>query len=127
MIRVAVADDSAEMRTALRLLLNLYKDIEVVWEAVNGQEAIDCVNRLQPDVIVMDVRLPVLDGLEATKQIRNLDVGTRVILISFDVGDYVVDKATEAGANGYVRKDKVADQLLLAIEAVHRGEEFFAK
>ena len=127
MIRVAIADDSAEMRTALRLLIKLYKDLELVGEAADGQEALDCVKRLHPDVLVLDIRMPVMDGLAVTKQIRDWEVGTWVILISFDIGDYIVEKAAEAGAQGYIRKDDLANQLYPAIEAVLRGEAFFTK
>jgi DNA-binding NarL/FixJ family response regulator len=125
MIRIAIADDSAELRTALRLLTKLYKHIELVGEATDGQEALDCVERLLPDVLVMDIRMPVLDGLAVTKRIQNLTVGTRVILMSSDIGAYVAKTAREAGARGYLRKDDLGKQLLPAIEAVHYGEEFF--
>jgi len=82
MIRVALADDSPEMRLALRLLLSLSENIKLIYETSNGQEAVECVKRLQPDVLVMDIRMPMLDGFEATKQITDLSVSTRVILIS---------------------------------------------
>jgi DNA-binding NarL/FixJ family response regulator len=125
MIRVALSDDSPEMRVTLRLLLGLSKNIEVLCEASNGQEAVDCVKRLQPDVLVMDIRMPVLNGFEATKQIVDLQVPTRVILISSDVGSFIAEKAAAVGAKGFVPKDDVARSLLLAIETVHRGELFF--
>jgi DNA-binding NarL/FixJ family response regulator len=125
MIRVALSEDSPEMRVTLRLLLGLSKNIELVCEASNGQEAVDCVKRLQPDVLVMDIRMPMLNGFEATKQIIDLAVPTRVILISSDLGSFVAKQAAAAGAKGFVPKDKVAKLLLLAIETVHRGELFF--
>ena len=125
MIRVALCEDHPEMRVALRLLLKLSKDIELVCEAGNGQEAVDCVKRLQPDVLVMDIRMPVLDGLAATQQITNLSVSTRVILISTDIGKFVVKQAVAVGAQGFVPKDEVGTLLLSAIEAVYRGETFF--
>lgn len=127
MIRVAFSDDSLEMRVALRLLLSLSKNIELVYETSNGQEAVECVRRLQPDVLVMDIRMPVLDGFEATKQITDLSVSTRVILISADVRSFIARKAAAAGAKGFVPKDDVAKLLLLAIETVHRGETFFVE
>lgn len=127
MIRVALADDHAEMRVALRLLLSLSKDIELVCETSNGQEAVDCVKRLQPDVLVTDIHMPVLDGFAATSQITELSVPTRVILISTDTGSFIVRKAAAVGAKGYVPKDKVAESLLEAIHTVHRGEMFFVK
>src|SRR6266545_7379582 len=108
MIRVALADDNSEMRTALRLLLGLFKDIELVYEASNGQEAVDCVKRLRPDVLVMDIHMPVLDGFEATQQIADLSVSTSVILISTDIGSYVIKRAAAAGAKSFVSKDDLA-------------------
>ncbi len=125
MIRVAIADDHSEMRVTLRLLLSLSKEIEIVCVASNGQEAVDCVKRLQPDVLVMDIHMPVLDGFAATKQISDLSVATRVILISTETGNFFVMQAVAAGAQGFVPKDKVAKSLLPAIETVYRGELFF--
>jgi DNA-binding NarL/FixJ family response regulator len=127
MIRVGLADDHAEMRVTLRLLLSLSKDIELVCLTSNGQEAVDCVKRLQPDVLVMDINMPVLDGLAATQQITDLSIPTRVILISTYIGKVVVRKAAAVGAKGFVPKDEVAKSLLSAIEAVHRGETFFVE
>jgi DNA-binding NarL/FixJ family response regulator len=127
MIRVALADDHAEMRVALRLLLSLSKDIEIVCETSNGQEAVDCVKRLQPDVLVTDIHMPVLDGFAATKQIIDLSISTRVILISTDTGHFVVRQSAAVGAKGFVPKDKLAKLLLPAIETVHRGETFFVE
>ena len=127
MIRVAIADDHPEMRVALRLLLSLSKEIEIVCLTSNGQEAVDCVKRLQPDVLVMDIHMPVLDGFAATKQITDLPVPTRVILISTDTGIFIAKQAAAVGAQGFVPKDKVAKSLLLAIETVQRGEMFFVE
>ena len=125
MIRVEIADDHPEMRVALRLLLNSSKNIELVCEASNGQEAVDCVKRLQPDVLVMDIHMPVLDGFAATKQIIDLPAPTRVILISTFKGNTFVRQVATVGAHGFVSKEDAAQLLLPAIEAVHRGERFF--
>ena len=127
MIRVAIADDHPEMRVALRLLLSISKEIEIVCETSNGQEAVDCVKRLQPDVLVMDIHMPVLDGFAATKQINDSSVSTRVILISTYTGSFIARHAAAVGAQGFVPKDKVAKSLLPAIEIVHRGEMFFTE
>ena len=127
MIRVALCDDSPEMRVTLRLLLGLSENIEVVCEAINGQEAVDCVKHIQPDVLVMDIRMPVLNGFEDTKEIVDLVVPTRVILISSDLGSFIAKQAAAVGAKGFVPKDDVATSLLLAIETVHRGELFFTE
>jgi len=127
MIRVAIADDHPEMRVALRLLLSLSKEIEIVCVTSNGQEAVDCVKGLQPDVLVMDIHMPVLDGFAATKQINDLSIPTRVILISTETGIFIAMQAVAAGAQGFVPKDEVAKSLLSAIETVHRGETFFVE
>jgi DNA-binding NarL/FixJ family response regulator len=127
MIRVAIADDHPEMRLALRLLLTISKEIEIVCEAINGQEAVDCVKRLQPDVLVMDIHMPVLDGFGATMQIADLLVPTRVILISSYRGSFIVMQAVAVGAKGFVPKDDLVTFLRQAIETVHRGESFFVE
>jgi DNA-binding NarL/FixJ family response regulator len=127
MIRVAFCDDSPEMRVALRLLLSLSKNIEIVCEVNNGQEAIDCVKRFQPDVLAMDIRMPVMNGLDATREIVDLALQTRVILISTDIGSHVARKAAAYGAQGFVPKDDVAELLVQAIETVHGGEPFFVE
>ena len=125
MIRVGLCDDHPEMRVALRLLLTLSENMELVCEASNGQEAVDCVKRLQPDVLVMDIHMPELDGFEATQQIIDLAVPTRVILISTDIGKPVASHSAAVGAQGFIPKDNLAMLLLSAIEAVYGGETFF--
>jgi DNA-binding NarL/FixJ family response regulator len=125
MIRVALADDHLELRTAVRLLLRLSDEIEVVCETENGQDALDCAMRLGPDVLVMDLQMPVLDGFTTTKQIVDLSLPTRVIIISLTRGSFIAAKAAEAGAKGFLAKDELAEFLLPAIEAVYRGESFF--
>ena len=128
MIRVAIADDHEEMRIVLRLLLNLSKSsIEIICESSNGQEAVDCVRRLEPDVLVMDIRMPVLDGLEAARQIADLSVKTRVILMSSYRGQMIADEAASAGARGFLPKDDLVKSVLKAIEMVYRGETFFVE
>jgi len=127
MIRVAIADDHAEMQVALRLLLSFSADVEVVGAVGNGQEAVECVKQLQPDILVMDIQMPVLDGLEATRQITRLAVPTRVILISIYRGSYIVRQARAAGAKGFLPKDDLPISLRQAVKAVHQGEEFFVE
>ena len=127
MIRVALADDHPEMRVALRLLLSLSKEIEIVCDASNGEEAAECVKRLQPDVLVMDIHMPVMDGFAATRQLTDLSVSTRIILISTYRGSFITRHAASVGAKGFVPKDEVAKSLLPAIKTVHRGETFFVE
>lgn len=125
MIRVAIAEDHPEMRVALRLLLKLSSGIDLVGEMSNGREAVECVRQIQPDVLVMDINMPVLNGLEATKQIVDLGVPTRVILISSDGRPSMAMQAIAVGAKSFVPKDQLAKLLLPAIEAVDRGEVYF--
>jgi len=127
LIRVAIAEDHPEMRTALRLLLKLSNEMELIWEGSNGQEAVECVQLLQPDVLVMDIRMPVLDGWRATRQILDLGLGTAVVLISSYSGREIARISEEVGAKGFVPKDNLAASLLTAIKAVYRGGTFFGE
>jgi DNA-binding NarL/FixJ family response regulator len=127
MIRVLIADDHAEMQVALRLLLSFSEDVEVVCAVGDGQGAVDCVKQHQPDILVMYIQMPVLDGLEATKQIISLAIPTRVILISIYRGTYNVRQARTVGAKGFLPKDDLAISLRKAVKAVYRGEEVFVE
>jgi DNA-binding NarL/FixJ family response regulator len=121
-IRVVVADDQGMVRTGFSILLNAQPDIEVVGEAVNGQEAIARVAELRPDVILMDVRMPVMDGLQATRQIAAEDGAPRVlVLTTFDLDDYVYE-ALRAGASGFLLKDASASELAEAVRVVAAGD-----
>ena len=122
MIRVVVADDQGMVRSGFSTLLNAQPDIEVVGEAVNGQEAIARSAEMHPDVILMDVRMPVLDGLQATRHIAALDGAPRVlILTTFDLDDYVYE-ALRAGASGFLLKDASAGELAEAVRVVAAGD-----
>jgi DNA-binding NarL/FixJ family response regulator len=125
MIRVAIADDHPELRLALRLLLRLSDVIELICEVSNGEEAVDCAKSHQPDVFVIDIQMPMLDGLAATKQIVDLSLPTRVIVISLNRGAFIARQVELAGAQGFLAKDDLPGDLIPAIEAVHRGERFF--
>jgi DNA-binding NarL/FixJ family response regulator len=121
-IRVLVADDQSMVRAGFRMLLAREPDIEVVAEASNGLEAIDLAGRIHPTVILMDIRMPELDGLEATRRILAADGAARVlILTTFDLDDYVYE-ALRAGASGFVLKDDPPEQLIAAIRVVAGGD-----
>jgi DNA-binding NarL/FixJ family response regulator len=125
-IRVVVADDQGMVRSGFSILLNAQPDIEVVGEAVNGQEAITRAAELRPDVILMDVRMPVLDGLQATRQIATGDGAPRVlVLTTFDLDDYVYE-ALRAGASGFLLKDASAGELAEAVRVVAAGDALLA-
>src|SRR5262249_43329324 len=121
-IRVLVADDQSMVRAGFRMLLSGEEDIDVVAEAGNGLEAVDKAARFDPSVVLMDIRMPELDGLEATRRILAADGGTRVlILTTFDLDEYVYE-ALRSGASGFVLKDDPPQQLLAAIRTVAAGE-----
>jgi DNA-binding NarL/FixJ family response regulator len=121
-IRVLVADDQSMVRAGFRMLLSGQEDIEVVAEASNGVEAVDKAARFNPTVVLMDIRMPELDGLKATKKILASDETARVlILTTFDLDEYVYE-ALCAGASGFVLKDDPPEQLLAAIRTVAGGE-----
>jgi DNA-binding NarL/FixJ family response regulator len=121
-IRVLVADDQSMVRAGFRMLLGGEEDIEVVAEASNGLEAVDKAARYDPTVILMDIRMPELDGLEATRRILAADDTARVlILTTFDLDEYVYE-ALRAGASGFVLKDEPPEQLLAAIRTVAAGD-----
>jgi len=125
-IQVLIADDQAMVRSGLRLILETEDDIEVVAEAENGEEAVRLSRRERPDVVLMDVRMPVMDGLEATRQITSQVEETRVIVLTtFDLDDYVYG-ALRAGASGFLLKDAEADQLVDAIRVIASGDAIIA-
>jgi DNA-binding NarL/FixJ family response regulator len=120
-IRVLVADDQSMVRAGFRMLLGRESDIEVVAEASNGREAVHKAARFDPTVVLMDIRMPELDGLEATRQIIAANKLARVlILTTFDLDEYVYD-ALNAGASGFVLKDDPPEQLIAAIRTVAAG------
>jgi DNA-binding NarL/FixJ family response regulator len=122
MIRVLVTDDQSMVRAGFRLLLSNEQDIEVVAEARDGLEAVEKAARFQPTVVLMDIRMPGLDGLEATRRILASDDTARIlILTTFDLDEYVYE-ALRAGASGFVLKDDPPEQLLAAIRTVAAGD-----
>ena len=121
-IRVLVVDDQTMVRAGFHLLLADEPDIEVVAEASNGRDAVAQAARFRPDVILMDIRMPEMDGLEATRRILATDTDARVlILTTFDLDDYVFE-ALRAGASGFVLKDEPPEQLLGAVRTIAAGE-----
>ena len=123
-IRVLLVDDQALFREGLRTLLSLREDIEVAGEAADGEEAVRLATSLQPDVVLMDIRMPVLDGAAATRHLREQVPEARVIaLTTFDDDEYVFE-CLRAGAAGYLLKDTPSEKLYEAIRAAARGESF---
>jgi DNA-binding NarL/FixJ family response regulator len=126
LIKVLVVDDEALLRSAFSSLIEAQDDLEVVGVAANGQEAVELAVRLAPDVVVMDVRMPVLDGIEATRQITRDRPGSWVlILTTFDLDEYVFE-ALRAGASGFALKSRPPEELLSGIRTVAVGEALLA-
>ena len=121
-IRVLVADDQSMVRAGFRMLLAQEPDLEVVAEAADGLEAVDKAARFSPTVVLMDIRMPELDGLQATRRILAADPAARIlILTTFDLDEYVYE-ALRAGASGFVLKDDPPEQLIAAIRTVAAGD-----
>jgi DNA-binding NarL/FixJ family response regulator len=121
-INVLVADDQSMVRAGFRMLLSQEEDIQVVAEACNGLEAVEKAARLRPTVILMDIRMPELDGLQATRRILEADESARIlILTTFDLDEYVYE-ALRAGASGFVLKDDPPEQLIAAVRTVAGGD-----
>jgi DNA-binding NarL/FixJ family response regulator len=125
-IRVLLVDDQALVRSGFRLILETREDLEVVGEAVDGSEVVDLARRLKPDVILMDVRMPKVDGVEATRRLAAIGSPARVlILTTFDLDEYVYE-AIRAGASGFLLKDVLPAQLVDAVRVVASGEAILA-
>jgi DNA-binding NarL/FixJ family response regulator len=125
-IRIVLVDDQELVRTGFRMVLEAQPDMHVVGEAADGLEAIDLADRLHADVMVMDARMPRLDGVEATRRIRQAGERPRVLMLTtFDLDEYAF-AALKAGASGFLLKDVPPDELLFAIRAVHSGDAVVA-
>ncbi len=123
-IKILVVDDHALMRDGIRALIGLHDDIEMVGEASEGKEAIEKVRELVPDVVVMDIAMPGLDGLEATRRIRKEIPKVKVLVLTqHDNKEYILS-SIKAGAAGYVPKTALGSELVSAIRAIHRGDSF---
>ena len=126
MTRVALVDDQALLRAGFKALIDAEDDLEVVGEAIDGADAVRRYEALTPDVVVMDVRMPTMDGIEATRRITAVDPPGRVlILTTFDLDEYVFD-ALRAGASGFLLKDATAEELIAAVTTLAAGDAVLA-
>lgn len=121
-IKVLIVDDHQVVRQGLRTFLELHDDVVVVGEAGDGVTAVDMVRQFEPDVVLMDLVMPRLDGIAATRQVKSLSIATKVIALTSFTEDDKVFPAIQAGASSYLLKDVSPDDLVEAIRAVHRGE-----
>ena len=126
-IRVLVADDHYVVRMGLIALVNTEPDMEVVGEAVDGNQAVEMFQRCNPNLVLMDLRMPVKDGIAATREIRCKNPNARVLMLTTYDGDTDIHRAMQAGAQGYVLKNSTGDKLIPALRAVASGEKWIPK
>jgi two-component system, NarL family, response regulator NreC len=126
MIRILLADDHAMVRQGFRMILGSQTDMEIVGEAGNGREAVEQAEKLQPDVIVMDVAMPELNGIEATRKITAALPRSRILALSMHKDSVYVREILRAGARGYLLKDSIDRDLLAAVRAVAKGEGYLS-
>jgi len=123
-IKILIVDDHTVLRDGIRALLSLHEDIEIVGEASEGREAVDKVRDLAPDVVIMDIAMPGMDGLEATRRIRKKYRDVKVLVLTqYDNREYIIS-CIKAGTSGYIPKRALGSELVSAIRSVHRGESF---
>lgn len=127
MIKVVIADDHPDIRSAWAMFLRSYANIHVVGECSNGQEAIDKVEESQPDIVLMDINMKPVSGIEITRKLTTVYPEVKVIGVSFHTSPVHIKKMLEAGARGYVFKYAVAEELIKAIEEVFNGNIFLGK
>lgn len=125
-LKVLIADDHGLVRKGLRLLLEQYSELEVVGEAANGRDVVKLATDLSPDIILMDVAMPLLNGIEAAEQVRKLNSGIGVIMLTMHADESYVLRALNAGVKGYLLKESAEDDLLRAVKAVSQGKPFFS-
>jgi two-component system, NarL family, response regulator NreC len=125
-IHILLADDHAVVRQGFKMILAAQPDMEIVGEAGNGREALDLAGQLHPDVIVMDVAMPELNGIEATRRVADVSPRSRVLALSMHKDSVYVREILRAGARGYLLKDSIASDLLAAVRAIARGEGYLS-
>ena len=127
MIKVLLVDDHTVLRDGLRFLLEAAGDIQVIGTAANGQEAVEEATRNCPDVVMMDISMPVMNGIEATKRICEVCENTKVLILSmYHTNDYI-QRALDAGAVGYLLKDSAGTELIEAIRDIYAGKSYFSQ
>jgi DNA-binding NarL/FixJ family response regulator len=125
-LRILVADDHQVVRTGLRTLLESKAGWQVCAEAANGREAVEKAGELHPDVAVLDIGMPLLNGVEATRQIRNVSPGTEILILSMHDSEHMIQSVLDAGARGYILKDDADRSLLAAVESLRRHKPYLS-
>lgn len=126
MIRIILADDHNLVRQGIRALLEKAGDMEVIGEIQDGMQAVEMVQELKPDVLVMDIGMPRLNGIQAAEKIKTFDLPTRIVILSMHSSELLVRKALVAGVKGYLLKRSVTEELLLAVRAVNLGQTYLS-
>ena len=126
MIRVLIAEDHLMVRSGFRALLEKSGDLNILGEASNGQEAVEMAEKLKPDVLIMDIMMPRLNGIQAAENIRKLRLPTNILLLSMYADEGLVYQALQSGVKGYVLKSSVSDELLWAVQAVASGKTYLS-
>lgn len=121
MIKVMIVDDQALIREGLQMILSLYNDIDIVGEAFNGQHALDIIKNINPDVVLMDIRMPIMDGVEATKIIKEKYPHIKVIILTTFNEDEYIFEGLKNGADGYILKDIKSEEIVKAIKEAYKG------
>jgi two-component system, NarL family, response regulator NreC len=125
-VKVLIADDHGVVRKGLRLLLQQYPDIEVAAEAANGREVVKLAAELSPDIVLMDIAMPLLNGIEAAEQVRKVNGDIGIIMLTMHADESYLLRALNAGVKGYLLKESAEDDLLRAVKAVSQGKPFFS-
>jgi len=125
-IKVVLADDHVVVRNGIKMLLESAGEIQVIGEASNGQEALEVVNQLQPDVLIIDIRMPIMNGLEATSKLGSYSDKTKALILSMHNDEEYVLQAMDSGASGYLLKDTSKEEFIKAIHSVNQGGKYFS-
>lgn len=121
MIKVMIVDDQGLIRDGLKMILSLCEDIEVMGEASNGKDAIECLSMNIPDIILMDIRMPIMNGVEATKVIKERYPGIKIMILTTFNEDQYIFEGLKNGADGYILKDVKSDEIIRAIKEIYKG------
>ena len=125
-VTIIIADDHPLFRLSLKIIINDIPEFKLVAEAANGQELIDLAKKLKPDIVITDIQMPVMDGIEAAKQIMKELPDTKIIALTIVDKEYQIAEMLEAGVKGYLLKDAIADKVIIAIKTVYKSETYFS-